>query len=121
MPRPRKCRRVCSMPEYQEFGPVNHMTDETITLSIDEFETIRLIDKFELSQAECSTYMSVARTTVQQMYTSARKKIALALVDGKQLKIEGGDYIIDDSGFKGCCYRKEGPCKGQHQCQKDGE
>ena len=121
MPRPRKCRRVCSMPEYLEFGPLASNNSEEIILSVDEFETIRLIDKFELSQAECSTYMSVARTTVQQMYTSARKKIALALVDGKRLKIEGGDYIIDDSGFNGCCCRKEGPCMGQHQCQKGGE
>mgnify|MGYP000125684357 FL=1 len=82
MPRPRKCRRVCSLPRICEFSPVSDsFTHNPVILTVDEYETIRLIDKEGASQEECSAYMGVARTTVQQIYASARQKIALALVD----------------------------------------
>lgn len=114
MPRPRKCRRVRCLPEYDEFGPYNIDPNnlKEVVLSIDEFETIRLIDKFDLNQAECSSYMNVARTTVQQIYTSARKKIALALIEGAKLKIEGGDYELCEMDNYN---RRE--CYG-HNCQR---
>ena len=120
MPRPRKCRRVRCLPEYDEFGPYRQNSDDMkeIVLTIDEFETIRLIDKFDLNQVECSAYMNVARTTVQQIYTSARKKIALALVEGAKLKIEGGDYELCDMDNRSHC-----ECHG-HNCHcecKEGE
>ncbi len=101
MPRPRKCRRVCSLPRICEFSPVSDsFTHNPVILTVDEYETIRLIDKEGASQEECSAYMGVARTTVQQIYASARQKIALALVDGCPLKIEGGDYRLCDGTGK---------------------
>ena len=60
----------------------------------DEYETIRLIDKKGFSQEECSRFMNVARTTIQNVYNSARKKLAEALVNGQALYISGGDYTI---------------------------
>ena len=94
MSRPRKCRRVCCLPEIIEFTPVCGTDKSEIILSIDEYETIRLIDKEGLSQEECGIRMDVARTTIQQIYTSARRKIAEALVDGHTLKIMGGEYRL---------------------------
>lgn len=116
MPRPRKCRRVCSMPHTIEFVPVPEKNDNapvsvkdknkrTIILSVDEYETIRLIDKEGFSQEECSEYMCIARTTVQQIYTAARKKMADMLVDGLGLRIEGGDYQLCDGEAKNCRWR----------------
>ena len=59
--------------------------------------------KYEnLSQAECSEFMLVARTTVQRVYESARKKIADAIVEGRPLKIEGGDFWLCDGNSEGC-------------------
>lgn len=107
MPRPRKCRWVCRMPENRGFVPVGGAGDLTVVMTVDEYETIRLIDREGFSQEQCGEQMKIARTTVQQIYTSARKKLADALVEGAALKIEGGDYRIceSDSGCGHCCCR----------------
>jgi predicted Fe-Mo cluster-binding NifX family protein len=65
-------------------------------MSLDEFETIRLIDKEGMTQEEASVKMGVARTTVTSIYESARKKIADSLVDGKRLQISGGAYRLKE-------------------------
>lgn len=98
MPRPRKCRRVCCMPENQSFGPIDRNVNErkTIVMSIDEFETIRLIDLEGLSQEQCAKQMGIARTTAQAIYNSARVKLAECLVKGMKLIISGGDYVLCD-------------------------
>ena len=105
MPRPRKCRRVCKLPENLGFTPFHPGENtEPVILNVDEFEAFRLIDREGLSQEECGNYMDVARTTVQQIYTSARKRIADALYEGRPLKIQGGEYRIceEESGCPGC-------------------
>lgn len=95
MPRPRKCRKVCHMPKVCNFVPVGQDENQTaVVLTVDEFETIRLIDEQGFSQEECSSYMQVARTTAQAIYNTARAKIATALVEGMPLRIEGGDYRL---------------------------
>ena len=95
MPRPRKCRKVCQLPRNNAFLPVNGSeTEQTIVMTVDEYETVRLLDKEGFSQEECGEYMKIARTTVQQIYMSARKKMATSLVEGLPLRIEGGDYQL---------------------------
>ena len=111
MPRPRKCRKVCCLPDNEGFVPVRGGEELTpIVLNVDEYEAIRLIDREGLSQEQCGEYMHIARTTVQQMYAVARKKLADALVEGLPLRIEGGDYALcnGNSEAYGCrnCYRR---------------
>ena len=101
MPRPKRCRKVCSMPRVSEFAPIGEDAD-FVVLTVDEFESIRLIDRQGFSQEECAAYMQVARTTAQQIYNSARKKLATALVDGKGLRIAGGDYRLCDGNETVC-------------------
>ena len=113
MPRPRKCRKVCHLPKTQEFHPVNGgVPKEFVVLTVDEYEAIRLIDKEGFSQEECSIYMQVARTTVQLIYNSARKKLADALVDGLPLRIEGGDYRTCEGEEE---YWACGGCRKRHR------
>ncbi len=109
MPRPRKNRKVCCLPESSVFGPVpaRIAKGEPVILTVDEYETIRLIDFENTSQEECADSMNVARTTVQRMYEKARRKIAECIVNGRLLRIEGGDYMLYTDAERqrgpGCC------------------
>lgn len=95
MPRPVKYRKVCHFPPIVEFRPINSdKVLEPVILCIEEYEAIRLMDKEGFSQEQCSNYMQIARTTVQRIYEIARQKIATALVEGRPIRIEGGDYVI---------------------------
>lgn len=126
MPRPRKCRMVCCLPQINEFSPIVPDTVHrgNIVMTVDEYETIRLIDYEGLSQEECAASMEVARTTAQQIYTTARQKIARALVDGVALRIEGGDYHLyhgedEHRGCGGGCHHHR--CGHPHgSCEEHG-
>lgn len=103
MPRPRKCRKVCHYPDVLGFEPIGvEDVKEEIFLTIDEYETIRLIDREGLSQEQCGEQMQIARTTVQMIYTSAREKLAKALVEGRTIRIEGGDYQLCNGNDATC-------------------
>ena len=106
--RPRKRKRVCDMPNYRIFGPLNGEIQDEIILSVEEYEVIRLIDLEGLEQQQCAERMGVGRSTVQRMYSDAKKKVADSLVNGKVLKIEGGDYFLCDLDNNYCtnCNRK---------------
>ena len=94
MPRPHRCRWIGGYPDYWGFTPDDGGDGQTVTLSLDEFETIRLIDREGLTQETCAARMGVARTTVTAIYERARRKLAEALVDGRRLEISGGSYRI---------------------------
>lgn len=76
MARPMKWRKVCSLPENNKFGPLDLNVDEenSVRMTVDEYETIRLIDLEGFTQEECAKKMNVARTTVQGIYAEARKR-----------------------------------------------
>ncbi len=72
MPRPPRCRRVCSLPAASVFGPVDGgQSTDAIIMGIDEYEVIRLIDWVGLTQEQCAAQINVARTTVTGIYDSA--------------------------------------------------
>jgi len=128
MPRPKKWRKVCCLPEVNRFGPLYGSAEGYVIMSVDEYEAVRLIDLEGMTQEECSVQMNVARTTVQGIYDVARKKIADSLVNGKTLIIEGGEYLLCDGmgghcGGMGC---RRGRCAGNPEgitaegCTQDG-
>ncbi len=84
MPRPVKCRKVCHFPNVLEFFPADNTEKKVpIVLTVDEYETIRLLDKKGYSQEQCAESMQIARTTVQRIYEIARKKIAVTYENGQ--------------------------------------
>ena len=103
MPRRVKCRKVCHYPQTLEFLPQNNDAEqEPIILTVDEYETIRLIDRRGMSQEQCAAFMQIARTTVQRIYETARKKLADFVVEGRPLRIEGGDFRLCNGSSTGC-------------------
>ncbi len=123
MPRPRKCRRICSMPLSDGFEPIREsglLCDEII-LSIDEYEAIRLIDFEKLTQEQCAAQMVVSRTTITGIYDGARYKIADALINGKKLLIVGGDFILCEHNGECCGKGCKNNCFGENKkhCVKE--
>lgn len=92
MVRPRLQRRVSgefSATWFKPAGiPVREL--ETVCLTFDELEAVRLTDLEELYQADAALKMNVSRQTLGNIVKSAHKKIAEALIKGKAIKIEGG-------------------------------
>ncbi len=94
MPRPQKIRRVNSIPGATHFKPagIPLRVMEEVIVSIEEAEAVRLKDLKGLGQEECAVNMNVSRPTFQRILVSARQKIADALLNGKAIRINGGNF-----------------------------
>ncbi|MFH1364413.1 MAG: DUF134 domain-containing protein [Candidatus Aenigmatarchaeota archaeon] len=96
MPRPRLNRRVVCEPDTTYFKPAGikmRELEESI-LSVDEFEAVRLKDLEGMDQEEAARKMNISQPTFHRLILSARKKLADAIVNGKAIKIEGGNFRL---------------------------
>lgn len=109
MPRPIKWRKVENLPEYRYFIPTNVDSEdlEENILKIEELEAIRLRDLQGLEQEECANKMKISRQTFQRVYNEAKAKVADSLVNGKAIKVSGGNFtqnictlVCRNCGFK---------------------
>src|SRR4030042_893464 len=101
MSRPIKCRRVAFMPGVVYFKPAGiplRMLGE-VRLSVEEAEAVRLKDLEGLEQEQGAEKMNISRPTFQRVLVSARQKMADALLNGKAIKIEGGNFEIAHRRF----------------------
>ena len=103
MARPTKCRRICSEPAYDIFRPEGIPTDGQVNMTVDEYEVIRLIDLDRCTHEQCARQMEISRTTVTEIYESARYKLAYSIVHGKVLNIIGGNYRFCKGKDDFCC------------------
>ena len=69
-------------------------------MAVEEAEAIRLKDLEGLEQEECAQKMNVSRTTFGRVLSSARQKLADALLNGKAIRIEGGNFEIAARRFR---------------------
>ncbi len=101
-------RRVSNIPSITYFKPAGIPLRELeeICLSIEELEAIRLKDQEDLEQEQCAEKMNVSRSTFVRILDSARKKVANALIQGKAIRIEGGNYEMAIGRFR---------CKNNHE------
>lgn len=116
MPRPPRCRRICSAPRVERFGPCDAAESDPILLTLDEYEVIRLVDLEQQTHEQCAAQMDISRSTVQEIYENARRKLAACLVYGKPLHITGGNIRI--------CSRQEqryGNCRRAGTCNQPGQ
>jgi len=89
MPRPRLCRRIGFYPNINYFKPqgVPMRYLEIIELTAEETEALRLKNIEKLDQTECAKKMKTSQSTFQRILAVAYKKVSIALVEGKAIKI----------------------------------
>ena len=102
MARPFKCRRVAFVPGVTFFKPagIPLRALEESRLTVEEAEAIRLKDLEGLEQEEGAEKMNISRPTFQRVLASARQKIADALLNGKAIRIEGGNFEMSPRRFR---------------------
>ena len=103
MARPTRCRRVCAEPDCLGFSPRTETGAGEVVLTVDEYEVIRLVDYEKRTHEQCAAQMEISRTTVTEIYESARFKLSDSLVNGKALLIAGGHYrVCRGDQVRGC-------------------
>ena len=76
MPRPPRCRRICQAPQYETFSPEECPREsEAVTLTLDEYEVIRLVDLEKKTHEQCAAQMDISRTTVTEFMKLPGKKL----------------------------------------------
>ncbi len=121
MARPQKNRLVASDPSISYFKPrgVPLRQMEEVRLTVDQMEALRLADLENLSQEEAGRQMGVSRATFGRIVQQARQVVAEALVHGKAILLEGGNYQIKEAlrrfGCPACGHQWEAPLQGCNQ------
>jgi predicted DNA-binding protein (UPF0251 family) len=94
MVRPRLCRRIGFQPDVTYFKPagIRMIELEESIVTFDEFEAVRLKDLEEMEETEAAKKMNISQPTFNRLVRLARKKIADAIVNGKAIRIEGGNF-----------------------------
>jgi uncharacterized protein len=65
---------------------------DEVVLTVDECEALRLADLQALSHEEAATKMKISRATFGRIIEKARQTVVDAIVNGKAIRIEGGNY-----------------------------
>ena len=74
--------------------------DDFVGLTIAEFEAMRLKHYISLNQKESAENMSVSQPTFSRILDKAHQKITQALIEGKDIRVYGGNINLK-KGFKG--------------------
>ena len=109
MPRRKRLRKVVAPPGFKGYKPYGHQkkTRDHVDLLYEEYEAIKLADYDGLIHQEAAILMGISRPTFARIYESARKKIALALVEAKEIKTVYGDAWMDKNWFEcGDCHAR---------------
>lgn len=125
MPRPRRSRRVLGEPKIRCFRPeggAGHEKLEPIEITLEEFEALRLKDYHKIQQKNAAEIMDTSQPTFNRILKSAREKVAESLIEGKIIKIIGGDYIMDNKKYKcgKCGFEWQKPDKEYKECPDCG-
>jgi len=97
VPRPRKRRTLARQPRSAIYKPAGVPLEglSSVRLLHEELEALRLAELEALNQEQAAGQMGVSRSTFQRILTSARRQVALALVEGRALVIEGGTFTVE--------------------------
>jgi predicted DNA-binding protein (UPF0251 family)/predicted Fe-Mo cluster-binding NifX family protein len=88
MPIYRKKRFARRLDQPRCYRPLKGEQSKAISITLDEFEAMRLCDYDGLSQVEAAEDMTVSRATIQRLLQSGRKKVVSAILTHQGLNIE---------------------------------
>jgi len=99
MARPKKIKFVENTPGVSYFKPrgIPLSKLEEVGLTVEELEALRLVEYLELQHQQAARKMRVSRTTFQRVLHSAHRKITDALINGRAIRIRGGNYQIKNN------------------------
>jgi predicted DNA-binding protein (UPF0251 family) len=99
MPRKIKLRKVVAPPAFRGFKPYGTIqTDQApVQLLYEEYEALKLADYEGLKHLEASRLMGISRPTFARIYDQARKKIAKALAESREIRTVYGNAVMDES------------------------
>ncbi|HGY54564.1 MAG TPA: DUF134 domain-containing protein [Caldithrix abyssi] len=94
---PYRKRRVQRPPQFSNFKPsgIPRKYLDSIELTVDEFEAIRLADYLQKEHAEAAEMMQISRPTFTRLIQQARRKLATAIIEGMELVIIGGNIDFE--------------------------
>ncbi|MDT8309508.1 MAG: DUF134 domain-containing protein [Bacteroidales bacterium] len=101
MPRRRRLRRILAPPGFKGYKPYGVFKNpkEAIILLYEEYEAIKLADYDGMNHLEASVLMGVSRSTFARIYESARRNVAKAFVETKEIIIDQGHARIDENWY----------------------
>jgi len=101
MPRQKQLRKIFAPPKFTGFKPYGCVKGckGSIDLFYEEYEAIKMADYDLLKYEEAAVIMGVSRATFARICESARRKIARALVDGKEIKTVYGNAYLENEWF----------------------
>jgi predicted DNA-binding protein (UPF0251 family) len=101
MARPKSLRKVVKPPGFKGYKPygAKESKGEAVEMLYEEYEALKLADYDLMNHQEASELMGVSRATFARIYERARRKIALAMVEVKEIKSVYGHAWLDKSWF----------------------
>ena len=86
---------VPNFSEGNDLTIIKQITDE-----IESIEAVKLLDYDHLNQKEVAEIMEISRPTLTRIYERARKKIATAIAEGKNIKFGGGNIMFEKNWYE---------------------
>lgn len=102
MPRRRRLRKIVAPPGFQGYKPYGNSTEnaDIVELLYEEYEAIKLADYDLMNHEEAALLMGISRATFARIYETARRKIAKALVETREIKTSYGNAWMDENWYE---------------------
>ena len=101
MPRRRQLRKIVAPPNFKGYKPygASRISKENVEILYEEYEAIKLADYDLMNHEEAARLMGISRPTFARIYESARRKIAKALVETREIKTVYGNALLDKTWY----------------------
>ncbi|MCK5137469.1 MAG: DUF134 domain-containing protein [Bacteroidales bacterium] len=101
MPRRKRLRKVVAPPGFKGYKPYGNSQKNKpfVELLYEEYEAIKLADYDLLNHLEASRLMGVSRPTFARIYESARRKLANALVETREIRSVFGNARLEGTWY----------------------